>query len=469
MNAGATLIDKIWSQHAIREFSSERTLLHIDRHFLHDGTSRQAFDGLRSRNLQVRNLNLNWAVVDHIVSTLPGRTGESYPPARERIRALRQNCANYNVKFYDVDDPRQGIAHVVAPELGLTLPGSTLVCGDSHTATNGGLGALAWGIGTTEVFHVLAAQALIQRKPKQLRILFSGTLQPGVVAKDLILYFIGQHGAAVGTGYAVEYVGPAIRSLPIEQRMTICNMSIEFGARIGIIAPDDNTIEYVAEKPNAPKGEILERAIRHWRKLGSDDGAVFAREIEVNCDDIPPQVTWGNSPQDVVAVNQPIPAPGAFSDASRREAMARAYSYMGLTPGQILEGLPIDNVFIGSCTNSRLSDLEAAAEIVKGRSVHPGVTALVVPGSMQVKAAAEAAGLDKIFLEAGFEWRNAGCSMCVSSSSDIVKPGKRAISTTNRNFEHRQGPESRTHLASPATVAASAILGAIADIRKFAH
>ena len=464
-----TLIDKIWNQHVIRELSGGRALIHIDRHFLHDGTSRQAFDGLRAKNISVHNLNLNWAVVDHAVSTLPGRTATSYPPARERITALQQNAADFGVSFFDVNDPRQGIAHVVAPELGLTLPGSTLVCGDSHTATNGGLGALAWGIGTTEVFHVMAVQALIQRKPKQLRVLFRGELQRDVSAKDIILYFIGQHGASVGTGHAVEYAGPTIRSLPIEQRMTICNMSIEFGARMGIIGPDDKTFAYVAERPLAPKGQMLERAIEQWRILESDADATFDREIEIDCDKISPQVTWGNSPQDVIAIDQPIPDVSVYADANRREAMARSYAYMDLKPGQRIEGLPIDNVFIGSCTNARLSDLETAAAIVKGRKVHPGVTALVVPGSMQVKAAAEAAGLDKIFIEAGFEWRNAGCSMCVSSSSDKVLPGNRSISTTNRNFEHRQGPESRSHLASPATVAASAIAGAITDIRKFPH
>lgn len=469
MDAGQTLIDKIWSQHTIHEFSGDRTLLHIDRHFLHDGTSRQAFDGMRKRNLRLRNLDLTWAVADHIVSTLPGRTRDSYPAGRERIGALRDNCADFDVRFYDVDDPRQGIAHVISPELGLTLPGCILVCGDSHTATNGGLGALAWGIGTTEVLHVMATQALIQRKPRQMRITFSGTLQPGVFAKDLILYFIGKHGDSVGTGHAVEYAGPAIQALPVEQRMTICNMSIEFGSKMGIVGPDDQTVSYIVGRPFAPRGALLDAARAHWQTLYSDPDAVFDKEVEIDCTEISPQVTWGNSPQDVIAINQPIPDPATASNSNRRESMTRALAYMGLVPGQVLEGMPIDNVFIGSCTNSRISDLEAAAKVVKGRKVHPGVTALVVPGSMQVKAAAEAAGLDKIFIDAGFEWRNAGCSMCVTSSGDIVKPGKRCISTTNRNFEHRQGPESRTHLASPATVAASALTGAIADIRKFAQ
>jgi 3-isopropylmalate/(R)-2-methylmalate dehydratase large subunit len=467
MCSDTTLIDKIWSQHSIRELDGDRTLLYVDRHFLHDGTSRQAFDGLRERKLDIANRDLTWAVVDHIVSTIPGRTTDSNPAGRERIAALRDNCAEFDVKFFDIDDPRQGIAHVIAPELGLTLPGTILVCGDSHTATNGGLGALAWGIGTTEVLHVLATQTISQLKPRQLRVSFTGRLQPGVTAKDLILYFIGQHGDAVGTGHAVEYAGPVIEALPVEQRMTICNMSIEFGAKMGIVGPDDATLSYIAGRTHAPKGANWDLAVRHWVTLKSDEMAHFDKEIEVVCDNISPQVTWGNSPQDVVSVDQPIPAPDQFEDPARREAMLRSYDYMDLSPGQTLEGLKVDNVFIGSCTNSRLSDLESAAKVIRGRKVHPGIKALVVPGSMQVKAAAESAGLDRIFLEAGFEWRNAGCSMCVTSSGDIVEPGKRSISTTNRNFQHRQGRDSRTHLASPATVAASAINGSIADIRKF--
>ena len=465
-SAPQTLVDKIWNQHVIRELSDGRTLLHIDRHFLHDGTSRQAFDGMRRIKRQVRNRNLNFAVVDHILSTLPGRTGESHLPGIERIHALRDNCREFSVELYDVDSPRQGIAHVIAPELGITLPGCTLVCGDSHTATNGGLGALAWGIGTTEVMHVIAAQALLQRKPRQLRISFNGSIGSGVSAKDMILYFLARHGVAAGTGYAVEYAGPAIRALPVEARMTICNMSIELGARAGIVAPDDTTFRYVAERPFAPKGALWERALAQWRTLASDPGVAFDREIDIDCSRIGPQVTWGNSPQDTVAIDELLPDPAASTNAGQRQALERAYSYMDLTPGRTLEGVPIDYAFIGSCTNARLSDLEAAAQVVRGRKVRKGVTALAVPGSMAVKAAAEAAGLDKIFLEAGFEWRNAGCSMCVGSNGDLVPPGKRSISTTNRNFEHRQGPHSRTHLAGPAMVAAAAVSGCITDVRK---
>jgi 3-isopropylmalate/(R)-2-methylmalate dehydratase large subunit len=466
MPTDKTLIDKIWDQHAIRQLSDGRTLLHVDRHLIHDGTSRQAFDGMRQRNRRIRNLDLNLAVIDHIVSTLPGRTGESHPPGRERIHALRDNSRQFGLELYDVDNPRQGIVHVIAPEFGITLPGCTLVCGDSHTATNGGVGALAWGIGTTEVMHVMAAQALLLRKPQQMRISFHGRLEPGVFSKDLILYFIGKHGVATGIGFAVEYAGPGIAALSIEERMTICNMSIEFGARMGIVAPDDKTIDYVAGRPFAPTGDFWDQAATSWRALASDAGARFEREFEIDCNQVKPQITWGNSPQDLVAIDEPLPDPSAVGGADRREAMTRALSYMDLIPGRTLEGVPIDYAFIGSCTNSRLSDLEAAAKIVRGRKVHPGVTALVVPGSMQVKAAAEAAGLDRIFLAAGFEWRNAGCSMCVTSNGDIVAPGKRAISTTNRNFEHRQGPQSRTHLASPAMVAAAAVSGCIADVRK---
>ena len=461
-----TLIDKIWNSHVIRELSDGRTLLHIDRHFLHDGTSRQAFDGMRRIKRPVRNRNLNFAVVDHILSTLPGRTGESHPAGRERIHALRDNCREFALELYDVDSPCQGIAHVIAPELGITLPGCTLVCGDSHTATNGGLGALAWGIGTTEVMHVIATQALLLRKPQQLRISFHGAIEPGVCAKDLILYFMARHGITAGTGCAVEYAGPAIRALPVEARMTICNMSIEFGARFGIVAPDDSAIGYVAERPFAPQGALWERAVAQWRTLASDSGAPFDHEIEIDCSKIGPQVTWGNSPQEAVAINETLPDPAAIADVDRRQALERAYSYMALTPGRTLEGVPIDYAFIGSCTNSRLSDLDAAAQVVRGRKVREGVIALVVPGSMAVKAAAEAAGLDKVFVEAGFEWRNAGCSMCVGSNGDLVPHGKRSISTTNRNFEHRQVPHSRTHLAGPAMVAAAAVSGCITDVRK---
>jgi 3-isopropylmalate/(R)-2-methylmalate dehydratase large subunit len=461
-----TLVEKIWRRHVITELSDGRTLLHIDRHFLHDGTSRQAFDGMRRIQRKVRNPNLSFAVVDHIVSTLPGRTGESHPPGRERIHALRDNCREFELELYDVDSPHQGIAHVIAPELGIALPGCTLVCGDSHTATNGGLGALAWGIGTTEVMHVIAAQALLQRKPQQMRISFHGSIGPGVFAKDLILYFIARHGVTAGSGYAVEYAGPAMRSLPVEARMTICNMSAELGARFGIVAPDDATFHYVAGRPFAPTGALWERATEEWRTLESDPDARFDREFEIDCDRIAPQVTWGNSPQDAVGIDDPLPNPAGIAEPGRRQALERAYDYMDLEPGRSLEGVPIDFAFIGSCTNARLSDLEAAARVLRGRKVREGVTALAVPGSMAVKAAAEAAGIDKVFMQAGFEWRNAGCSMCVGSNGDLVPPGKRSISTTNRNFEHRQGPHSRTHLASPATVAAAAVSGCITDVRK---
>jgi 3-isopropylmalate/(R)-2-methylmalate dehydratase large subunit len=461
-----TLIDKIWNAHVIRVLSDGRTLLHIDRHLIHDGSSRQAFDGLRTMHREVRNRALNVAAVDHIVSTLPGRTGESHPPGRERIHALRDNCAQFNLELYDIDSPRQGIVHVIAPELGIALPGATLVCGDSHTATNGGLGALAWGIGTTEVMHVMAAQALLLRKPKQMRITFRGVPQDGVYAKDLILAFIGRHGVSVGSGFAVEYAGEAIARMAIEERMTVCNMSIEFGARMGIVAPDDKTIQYVSGRPFAPTGAMWDQAVAGWRMLASDTDARFDREFEIDCGALHPQITWGTSPQDLVAIDEPLPDPAAVADTERREAMQRALTYMDLTPGRAMEGLPVDYAFIGSCTNSRLSDLEAAARVVRGRKVAAGVTALVVPGSMQVKAAAEAAGLDQVFVEAGFQWRNAGCSMCVTSNGDVVAPGKRSISTTNRNFEHRQGPQSRTHLASPASVAAAAVSGRIVDVRK---
>ncbi len=454
-----TLLDKIWAEHTIRDLADGRTLLRIDRHLIHDGSSRQAFDTLRQKGWRFRNLEQNLAVVDHIISTLPDRTGESHPPGRERIHALRQNARDFDVPFFDTDSPRQGIVHVIAPELGFTLPGTTVVCGDSHTATNGALGALAWGIGTTEVMHVMATQALLTRKPKRMRASFTGRVQPGVYAKDLILAFIRQNGVTAGKGYAVEYAGPVISALGMEARMTICNMSIEFGARMGLIGVDETTIAYVDGRQWAPKGEMWDQAVAHWRTLHSDDDAAFDLEVALDCSNIGPQVSWGTKPEDMINVDDRVPEPG--DDAARR-----SLAYMGLAPGQTLEGVPIDYAFIGSCTNSRLSDLQEAARVIRGRKVAPGVTALAVPGSMTVKAEAEAIGLDRVFIEAGFEWRNAGCSMCVASNGDRVLPGRRSISTTNRNFEDRQGPGSRTHLASPASVAAAAVSGHITDVRK---
>ena len=466
MGQPRTVFEKVWDAHVIRDLSDGRTLLHIDRQLIHDGSSRQAFDGMRKMKRRFRNLELNVAVVDHIVSTLPGRTGESHPPGIERIHALRDNAREFDMEFYDVNDPRQGIVHVIAPETGLTLPGVTLVCGDSHTATNGALGALAWGIGTTEVMYVMAAQSLLVRKPDQMRILFDGRMQKGVSAKDLILYLIGKHGVKCAVGHAVEYAGSTISEMPMEARMTICNMSIEFGARMGVIGVDNTTIDYVKGRKFAPKGDNWERSVAQWQELVSDADAHFHREIRIDCAAVKPQVSWGNSPQEMLAIDERIPDPRTIADIEKRESAATALAYMDLEPGQPLEGTPIDYAFIGSCTNSRLSDLEAAAAVLKGRKVKAGVEALVVPGSMEVKAAAEALGLDRVFTDAGFSWRNAGCSMCVTSNGDVVLPGKRSISTTNRNFEHRQGPKSRTHLASPATVAASAIAGCIADVRK---
>jgi 3-isopropylmalate/(R)-2-methylmalate dehydratase large subunit len=463
MTEPQTLFDKLWSRHVIRELSDGRTLLRIDRHLVHDGSSRQAFDGMRRIKRGVRCVEQNLVIVDHIVSTLPGRTGESHPPGRERIHALRDNAREFGLTLYDVDDPRQGIVHVVAPELGFALPGTTLVCGDSHTATNGALGALAWGIGTTEVMHVMVTQSVLVKKPKRMRVIFEGKLPPGVFAKDLILYFIREHGVAVGSGYAVEYAGPAIEALGMEGRMTICNMSIEFGARMGMIGFDDTTREYVRGRPFAPTGAEWDLALSDWADLHTDAGATFEREFRLDCTKLRPQVTWGNSPENLIAIDEAVPS---AAEAAQHAGVRRMLDYMDLRAGQNIEGVPIDYAFIGSCTNSRLSDLQAAAEVVRGRKVAAGVTALVVPGSMAVKAAAEALGLDKVFRDAGFQWRLAGCSMCVASNGDIVPPGKRAISTTNRNFEHRQGPGSRSHLASPAMVAAAAVTGRITDVRK---
>jgi 3-isopropylmalate/(R)-2-methylmalate dehydratase large subunit len=458
-----TLFEKLWRSHVVREFG-DRALIYIDRHFVHEGTSRNAFDGLRARKRPVKNTKLTYGVIDHDPSTLPGRNSQTYEPSRERIGAMQENCREFGIRLFDVNDPQQGIVHVIATELGIVLPGMTMACGDSHTATNGAVGAWGWGIGTTEVERVLATQTLMQRKPKFMRATFSGGLARGVSAKDLILYLIGKYGVAVGTGYAVEYAGPAIRALPMENRFTICNMSIEFGTRSGMIAPDDTTFEYLHGRTFSPKGALWDRAVDHWRTLRTAEEAAFDRELEVDCDQVKPQITWGTSPQEVIGIDQAIPQASDLTP-ERRLLMEKSLAYMGLKAGMPLAGLAIDYAFIGSCTNSRLSDLKSAAAVVKGRKVPPSVTAIVVPGSTQVKREAEAAGLHRAFLDAGFQWRESGCSMCQTLGGDFVPAGKRCISTSNRNFEDRQGVKSRTHLASPEMVAAAAVSGQIVDVR----
>lgn len=458
-----TLFDKIWDSHVIRHVDDDVYLLHVDRHMVHECTSGAAFASLNKDKRRVHSPALTYSVVDHILSTAPGRNGETFPGGREFVSLLRKNCAEHGLELIDYDDPRQGIVHVIAPELGIALPGTTLVCGDSHTSTCGGVGCWAWGIGTSEVAHVLATQSILQRRPKRMRVNFHGSLGAGVYAKDLVLHLIGAVGVAAGQGHTVEYGGSAIRNLGIEGRQTICNMSIEFGARAGFVAADDVTFDYLIGKPYSPQGALWDQAVAHWRTLISDPDAEFDREVDIDCNQIRPQVTWGTTPQDVSSLDEPLPNPADIADAVRRRAVERAFAYLNLEAGKPLAGLPIDIAFIGSCTNSRLSDLEAAARVVKGRKVAPNVRALVVPGSAQVRIAAQSMGLDKIFTDAGFEWREAGCSMCVAINDDFVGPGRRCISSSNRNFEGRQGPESRTHLASPATVAATAIAGFITD------
>jgi 3-isopropylmalate/(R)-2-methylmalate dehydratase large subunit len=466
MHRPQSLIEKIWDAHVVADLDEGVQLLHIDRHVVQETTSARAFATLRRAGLPVFSPHLTFATQDHLPSTAPGRTDKSFAPGIECIELLRSNCREHGIALFDVGDAHQGIAHVIAPELGVTLPGCTLVCGDSHTATNGGLGALAWGVGTTEVGHVLATQTLPQRRPKLMRVTFDGTLNPHIAAKDLVLFLIGKIGIAAGAGHFVEYAGSAIRALPIEGRLTICNMSIEFGARSGIVAPDDTTRQYLAGRPFAPKGDLWDAATRSWRDLRTDDGAAFDTEVAIDCNQVEPQVSWGTNPQEVLSVSGLVPDPDKIADLRKRQAVRRSLEYMDLKPGTRLDGLKIDMVFIGSCTNGRLSDLETAARVADGRKVAPGVRALVVPGSTEVKRAAEARGLDRIFRAAGFEWREAGCSMCVSINDDVVPPGARCVSTSNRNFENRQGPGSRTHLCSPAMAAAAAVTGAITDVRK---
>jgi 3-isopropylmalate/(R)-2-methylmalate dehydratase large subunit len=461
-----TPLDRIWDSHVIKDFGGGRALLHIDRHFAQEGTSGRAFDGLRQRGLTVRRPDLTVGTIDHGIATTTGRTLTTWAASAPRNLAMKANCEEFGVRLFNIDDPRHGIVHVAGPHLGFALPGCTYVCGDSHTASCGGVGAWAWGIGTSEVMQVFATQALVMRKPLTLRAEFFGSLPRGLYAKDMILALIGRYGVDAGVGHVVQYAGPAIRALPIEGRLTVSNMSIEFGARGGIIAADDTTFAYLHGREMAPKGALWDQAVADWRRLFDESDAAYDRVIDIDCSALKPQVTWGNSPQDVISIDDAIPEPSGFADAARRGMAERALGYMDLTPGRPIDGTPIDIAFIGSCTNGRLSDLHAAAEVARGRKVAPGVKALVVPGAAHVKAAAEAEGLHTVFLEAGFEWREAGCSMCVGAGGDIVPPGKRSISTSNRNFEGRQGPASRTHLASPAMVAAAAIAGCITDVRK---
>jgi len=458
------MLAKIWDQHVIAHITGDTDLLHVDRHLLHDlGGSRGLLD-LKSRNLSVHNPELTFATPDHAISTQHGRAGTS-KIGLELLAGLRTETTASGIQMFDIDEPGQGIVHVIGPELGLSLPGCLIVCGDSHTCTHGGLGALAFGIGSSELAHVLATQALIQRRPKTMRVMFEGRLPFGVTAKDMILALIGHVGAAGGTGYAVEYAGSAIRDLPIEGRLTICNLSIELGAKMGFIAPDEKTYDFINGRTYAPKGEMWARAVDAWRKLPSDPDAAFDREVVIDVEKIIPQVTWGISPEHVIGIDGHIPDPREIADPARRAAIETALDYMGLVPGARIAGTPVDWVFIGSCTNSRLSDLRAAAEVARGRKVAANVRAWVVPGSETVKRDAMAEGLDKLFTDAGFEWREPGCSMCLAANGETVPPGQRSVSTSNRNFIGRQGPRARTHLASPATAAATAIAGTIADVR----
>ncbi|HXZ92603.1 MAG TPA: 3-isopropylmalate dehydratase large subunit [Burkholderiales bacterium] len=451
-----TLFDKVWDAHVIEPLGGGTDLLHVDRHLLHDLGGAKALAELAERGLKPRNPALTFATADHVVSSAPGRTGGAHDWAQVLVDGLRLETRKAGVRLFDVGGDEQGIVHVIAPELGITQPGTLVVCGDSHTCTNGALGALAFGIGATEIVHVLATQTIEQRRPKTMRARFEGALAKGVYAKDMILALIARVGAAGGTGHAVEYAGAAVRALGMEARLTLCNLSIELGAKIGMVAPDQTTIDYLRGRPFAARGELWDQALGWWRTLASDAGAKFDRDIELDVSGLAPQITWGTSPEDAIAVDGSIP-----------DAKPEALEYMGLSAGRPIAGTRVDRVFIGSCTNSRLSDLRAAAGVARGRQVAPHVQAWVVPGSMGVKGAAEAEGLHQVFRDAGFQWREPGCSLCVGANGELVEPGARCVSTSNRNFVGRQGPGARTHLASPATAAACALAGEIADVRDF--
>ena len=467
MTKKRTLYDKIWDAHVIETQPDGTALLYIDRHLVHEVTSPQAFEGLRAAGRKVRQPNRTLAVVDHNVPTTDRSQGIADPESALQIATLDENAACFELEYYNIHDKRQGIVHVIGPEQGFTLPGTTIVCGDSHTSTHGAFGALAFGIGTSEVEHVLATQTLLQRKMKNMHITVNGSIPDGLTAKDITLSIIRHIGTAGGTGFVIEYSGQAIRELSMEGRMTLCNMSIEGGARAGMVAPDEKTFAYLKNRPKAPTAENWEKAVSYWQTLHSDEGAVFDHEIILDVKDFAPVVTWGTSPEDVVFIHDTVPDPSLLADENTRLSKQRALDYMGLKPGQRIQDISIDHVFIGSCTNGRIEDLRAAAQIIKGRTLHPSVQAIVVPGSGLVREQAEQEGLDKIFQEAGFEWREAGCSMCLGMNADRMKPYERCASTSNRNFEGRQGYKSRTHLVSPAMAAAAAIAGHFVDIRTW--
>lgn len=468
MSAPRTLYDKIFDDHIVDRQDDGTCLLYIDRHLVHEVTSPQAFEGLRMTGRKVRHPERTLAVVDHNVPTSPDRKlGIKNEESRIQVEALAKNAADFGVEYYSENDIRQGIVHIVGPEQGFTLPGMTIVCGDSHTSTHGAFGALAHGIGTSEVEHVLATQTLIQKKAKNMLVRVDGQLPAGVTAKDIVLAIIGEIGTAGGTGYVIEYAGEAIRALSMEGRMTICNMSIEGGARAGLIAPDETTYAYVNGKPRAPKGKAWDMALDYWKTLHTDEGAHFDKVVVLDAASLPPIVTWGSSPEDVVAITGVVPDAEVIPDENKRNSKKRALDYMGLTAGTKITDISVDRVFIGSCTNGRIEDLREVAKVVEGKTVNPSVNAMIVPGSGLVKEQAEAEGLDKIFIAAGFDWREPGCSMCLAMNDDRLKPGERCASTSNRNFEGRQGFKGRTHLVSPAMAAAAAIAGHFVDIRDW--
>lgn len=463
-----TLFDKVFDAHLVHEAEDGTCLLYIDRHLVHEVTSPQAFEGLRIAGRTLHKPEATLAVADHNVPTTADRLqGIKDETSRIQVQTLEDNARQFGIEYFKMDDVRQGVVHIVGPEQGFTLPGTTIVCGDSHTSTHGAFGALAFGIGTSEVEHVLTTQTLIQKRAKNMRITVDGALPTGVTAKDIILAIIGEIGTAGGTGYVMEYAGSTIRDLSMEGRMTVCNMSIEAGARAGLIAPDEKTFDYLKGRPMAPKGEAWDKAVSYWKTLPSDPDAVFDHEMYLNAADIAPQVTWGTSPQDVLPIGGKVPSPSDYAE-EKRETIARSLDYMGLTAGTLLTDIAIDKVFIGSCTNGRIEDFRAVAKIVEGKKIAANIKlAMIVPGSGLVKQQAEAEGLDKIFVAAGFEWREAGCSMCLAMNDDRLSPGERCAATSNRNFEGRQGRGGRTHLMSPAMAAAAAITGKLADVRNF--